>query len=275
MSNSLITTDKIEKLPVNQKYFVLLRTGNKSIKDLEPNVVKRECADIISKAFFDSGQKLGENSQESQKVLIFQTEALFSELTGVYANLTLPELKECFRRGVRNDSGQWFGLCGKTYHQFIKWFYNLPERQKSWVDFLTLIETPPEPKIDKLLFSKESCIRAFQHYKQSKRSPLAAFAYYDIINDLIGIPYKNFKTLLTDSVQRKEIHDKTLESFITQMSSVHKKEARRGNLSLAESIMLEISNEFKGNKAFENILKEQYLLAFFDKLILENKDLEL
>jgi len=264
--NQLITQEQIANLPTVQRDFVQLRVGNKAIRDLDTPVIKRACAEIISKAFFDAGQSMGQNTEEANKVLAYQTEALFSELKGVFTNLTLPELKESFRRGIRNDSGQYFGLCGKTYHQFIKWFYNLPERQKSWVDFLALTETPPEPKIDKALFSKEACKKAFDHYKQTKEMPFAAFAYYDILNELVGTDYNGVKTLVTDKEVRKEITVRLTDQHTKQMLFEKKKQEYKGNLSQAEGIMSAITADFKTGKSLENLIKAEFLKVYFDKI---------
>ena len=54
-----------------------------------------------------------------------------------------------------------------------------------------------------------------------------------------------------------------------------KKAEAQGHYSFAEAIMSTVSNDFKGDKGFENKLKEKFLTAFFDELITNNKNLEL
>jgi hypothetical protein len=275
---NLTLNNQLSQLPVVQQGFVQLRVGNQAIKDLTPNVVKRACADILSKAIFDSLQGQGKTEQESKQILAFQTEALFAELRPPFNNLTIPELQESFRRGVRGDSGQWFGMCAKTYHQFIKWFYNLPERQKSWVDYLELIEEPKVVStIDKVMFSNQSCINAYQRYKEASVMPFGAFAYYDIINDLVGTSYlgNREKTLVHDPVIRKEVVTRITAKHSAALLKEKRRQERRGNFGTAVAIMGSITAEFKDSDSLKNLIKAEFLKVYFDDLIKHNKDLVL
>lgn len=123
----------IKQLPENYQYFVLARQ-EPQMKNLRPNEVKSGIAKILSQASFDMGSPMSADKE----ILTFQTEACFKELTFKYSTLTLSELRNAFTMGIRNEFGQYFGMCPKTYHQFIKAYYELPDRFKAQEAYLKL-----------------------------------------------------------------------------------------------------------------------------------------
>lgn len=123
----------IEKLPENYKPFVIARQ-EPQMRVLTANQVKAGIAKILSQASFDMGSPMSAD----REILTFQTEACFKELSFKFSTLTLSELRNAFAMGIRNEFGQYFGMCPKTYHQFIKAYYELPGRFKAQEAYLKL-----------------------------------------------------------------------------------------------------------------------------------------
>lgn len=226
--------------------------------------------------------ELGLNIDSKDDVISFMVDTLLKDLRAPkYATISIELVKLFVKNGVRGDYGTFKNQMNIVNIQNIHYWINEGLKSETYKKAISEYneilkkETEPVPVIDKILFSKSACIKAFEHYKMFKTAPFAAFAYYDIINELIGFEYNGIKTLLTDQELRKKITMETKQSYTESMLFNKNKAEKRGNYSLAESIMHDVSNEFKGQKGFENILKEKFLCAFFDQLINQNKNLEL
>jgi hypothetical protein len=247
-------------LPPLQMEFISLRAGNKSVKDLSDSVVKRTCAEILTKASFDMGSPMANDA----KILQFQTEALFNELKGKFGALTLPEVNEAFRRGIRGESGPFFGMCPKTYHQFIKWFFDLPERGKAWIEYLNSldqIKIAEKPLYVTPEYLKKAALDAFQEYKDSGKLPFIGHAIYDTIKEIKGL-----ETLI-DKLDWEQIKIEARESYgkeMTRGTAKHKVD------KVVNSLVYEMSN-----RSFEFHVKKIGLKYYFDNLIKSGKDLEL
>jgi chromosome segregation and condensation protein ScpB len=258
----------IQQLPATLQPFVSARIGEKQIKNLTPNEVKKRCVDILTKASSDMNSPMASDA----KMLQIQTEALYSELSGKYKDLTLTELSEAFRRGIRGEFGPYFGLCAKTYHDFIKSYFNLPERQKAQLDYLNLIaghQTVEKPKALQMIFSKEAILKVFSDYKEYGRLPIGAYRYYELIKEFKGL----------NSLMTKETYAKLLKEVLadeeSKLLSQKKREEKKGNLSMAEAVMGVIAGLDGKDKSVEREIKSRGLKLYFDSLIKENKDLEL
>jgi len=125
-----------ESLPATYRGFVKLRQET-PISKLTHEELLDWCLQIITVSYAESTP----NGQTDSNILIFQAGQLKNELVGKYTQLTISELKQAFKLGIRGAAGQYFGMCARTYHQFIKWFYELPERQEGWMKYLTLLNS--------------------------------------------------------------------------------------------------------------------------------------
>ncbi len=242
--------------------YVALRVGHQPVGNgKEANIyIKRELASVLEIAYFDMGNQAKMDAQ----ILIVQTEALFKELNGKYSLLTLPEVKEAFRRGIRGESGPFFGLCPKTYHQFLKWFYELPDRNSAWQSHLTQLsqQTAQEKKI--MLSNeqlKQACLDAFSDYKSSGKMPYVPFAIYEQIKTFKGV-----QSLVTDT-RWKQVKVDALELF-----------KKRQTQSMTKKKTDQYLQAFKADLADQNLIntiKEVALRTYFGELIAAGKTLEL
>lgn len=160
----------IDNLPEHIKQFVVARNDT-PLKFLTPNQVKKGISEILCQASFDMGSPMSTDL----KILQFQTEACFNEFNFKYSSLTLPEVKNAFKMGIRGEFGQYFGLCPKTYHQFIKSYYELPERFKANNEYLKQVgaqeskevgrDQPPNPE------GIKKVIDILKPFAESKKPP--------------------------------------------------------------------------------------------------------
>jgi hypothetical protein len=245
-------------LPASQQSFVVLRVGHKAIKEMQPNSLKRALTDILTLSSFEAGSPMGDDPV----ILNAQTLALFGELKGRFLDLTLPEIQEAFNQGVRGQSGPYFGFCSKTYHQFLKWFFELPERQKSWISYLEE-QNAKLPRSEKpVWFTKDyfanAAKTAFEDFKTKGTLPMIPFAVYDAIKEVTGA-----KSLIRqeDWAEVKEEAKKAYKAQIT-----------KGRTKDLKNLVLNYSLE---NRSFEFHVKEIGLRRYFEKLISEGKELEL
>lgn len=189
-----------------------------------------------------------------------------------YPNITKAELYTAFRNGSLEMYGVWYGMCLKSVNQWIKGYIGKEARLKAikeWNAQIEKSETSDKPLIDKMIFSKDACQKAFTWYKKYKELPFGAFAYYDIINDLIGEPFKpgySNKTLIKDSDIRKKIIAGVTEKHTKNLLREKNKQERRGNLSQAEALMSVITADFKNSKSLENLIKIEFLKRYFDSI---------
>lgn len=176
-----------ERIPESLKGYALNRVGKKAIKDLTEHEVKNACNSIIAISFAEIGQ-----FKVDTPMLQFQSETLFKELRGRYKDLTLDELKEAFKMGIRNEFGQYFGLCAKTYNLFIKSYYERPERAEAMRVYLDLnrqeiVKDKPTPEQQNEILKKGIKL-AYEVYVKSGELPFYSAPYYDYLkkNNLVN-----------------------------------------------------------------------------------------
>jgi hypothetical protein len=265
-----------------QNDFVALKKGYGPVKSYSAHSLELAMKDVLTVASFEAGQNMADNPT----VLYAQTQALCSELKGRYGELTLPEVQSAFKRGIRGDFGPWFGFCSKTYHQFLKGFFDLPDRGKAWLAYLESeelkkIQSDKPVQMDERWWISE-CKRTFSEYKRLRGNERdedrvfftlgAAAAIYDKINERIGVEYEHpkhgkIKTLVPDVEIRGMI------ATVAEEIYEHEKKAlkKQGKLSSTDEIL----QYDKSGRTRGNILKKHYLIYFFDELIKNQKDLEL
>lgn len=224
----------IEKLTPSQKNFVNLRIGHKSIKELGDIQSKRKISEILTKASFDMNSPMADDA----KMLQFQTEGCYNELCGKYSSLTLPEVNEAFKMGIRGEFGAYFGMCPKTYHQFVKGFWDLKDRTESWLAYLKMVEdenTSNKP----VVFTKEYLTKvannALEDYKRDGSMPLIPHAIYDTIKEINSVE----TLILKEDWQR--IKEEAKENYLLKMNPKKKK-------GIADMLDFGITYEFEVKK---------------------------
>lgn len=255
----LIVNNQFDKLPESLRQYAINRVGKKAIKDLTPNEVKRHCNEIIAKAFADDGK-----FQVTSEMLSFQSLALFEELTGKFKDLTIDELKEAIRLGMRGETGAWFGLCAKTYHQFIKHYFERKERSEAMRVYLDQFGTGITDRKLSESEKRDEMIKgirlAYEAYCKCGELPFYPAPYYDFIrNDL--------KLTNWSKEQRDEIESEAKQEYIKRLTEDKK------NRLIDTLKYKQIIENLTTNQTYFNYLKRVALKKFFEVCKLTNYDL--
>lgn len=254
-----IEKQAFSKLPDGLKPFAEARIEPpvKSINDLK---LKNECLNIITISYSEQAQFNVESS-----ILTHQTKALYDELRShsKFRELTLTEVKNAFKVGIRGESGPFFGMCAKTYHQFLKHYYDKPERVKAMNEYLKLInvtnkeELSPEEKLKK---SKEACLWFFKEYKETKILPNGHYSLYDTL--------WSFGLLRMPPEQKKAVKTKITQEYVKAIESAKK----RGRISSVQ--LKDILGNLDSNPTLKGMLRKEAIIIYFNELITNNKSLE-
>jgi hypothetical protein len=260
-------------VPSSQAFVLALMETKVSV--MSPRESDQYVYDVLKLSEIDSGLTKVDN-----KDLIKLAEDVKELLLDRYPTITKSEFRIACKNGVLEMYGQWFGMCLKSVNQWLKGYMAGEGRIKAikeWNAQIEKSETSDVPIKAKEFFSKAACMKAFESYKKDREIAFP-FAYYDIINDLVGVPfkagYKN-KTLVADPEVRKRIIAEVTESHTNGLLKEKLKQEKRGNHVSAEALMSIITADFKNTKSLENLIKGEFLKHYFDSLITENKQLKL
>ena len=249
-------------IPESLRGYAINRIGKKTIKNSSPLEVKKACNEIIAKAFADSGQ-VGVTSQ----MLEFQSQSLLEELTGKFKDLTTDEVKEAFKNGIGGETGPYFGLCAKTYHQFIKHYFESKERAEAMRVYLSLeSKTFVKEKLtdeQKDMIMKQAALSLFNEYYETKKLDFyGSHRIYDYL-------WQDKKLIKWTESERKELR----ETAYTEYEKELKKQRDAGQI--LPSVYRQILENLDGekNRTFINKVKSIGLKRFFDKLIETNQKL--
>jgi hypothetical protein len=264
----------INTLPVTQSVFVSAKFSPaiKSLSDLD---LHNRVIDLIQTTLLKAGVK----DQQDKLVIKFISENLLHDLKQPKFNhLSFSEIEMALDLGVKFEYGQYMGVNIATIHSWIKSFLSDKNRENALKEFNKKLNEEEQRTSDKPLhlkveFSKESAIKAFIHFKNYNEMPIASFAYYDVINDLLGVDYNGVKTLVFDKDIRQKIVKECTELHEKMCLHQKNKLEKKGFINEAENLVNVIIDP-KGSKTLERLIKERFLKHFFNELINQNKKLE-
>lgn len=255
---------KIEKLELNlsnvssEEREIILATENTKIKYLNNKDFVLEMNNILLTTFFDSGQtKLNEDDQTTLLMTVSH------DLLRDYGYITLDEIKIAYRKGVRKQYGEYFGLSPVTFYNWVVKYMSESRSEAMRLKKVAmgkLIEKnsqslPPTPEEwNKIMY--KSCIELFERYKRNKLEESKEWIYdignvhFKFLND-IGLIPKWDSTVIQEKVKAKINRERLSLPILSPKQKI-------------DNFLKTISVESEEMKA---ILED-----FFDKLILENKD---
>lgn len=259
-----IDPEAFNQLPANYQYFVNLRAET-PISGLDPLTVKKFCLDLITISMVE----VSPNGQSDRLILESQTNALINELAR-FGYLTPSEVKECFRIGIRGESGPYFGMCAKTYHQFIKHWVEKKERGLAWEAYLDKLKTwrrAEKPTLGKEFFG-QACEKAYQHYLKKGELPTSPFKYYDFLKDYTGL-----ETLI-DLIDYPEILKEAELVYRDKLKQAHKilGEITKGWVKNPREFKKDGSPNENFNKVWADCIKEASVKYYFEGLKSIGKD---
>ena len=262
----------IELLPINQKPLILALIDYK-ILAIDKVSANKTMLEIQKETKIDSGSKNNQNSD-----LVALSISSYDLIADKFQNLTMSEFKAACKKGVIGDYGEWFGMCLKSINQWIKGYLNNEVRSraiKEWNAKIAKEETRETPVNEKIEISKPMILNAFNHFKLHGTMPVGAYAFYDILNELIGVDYKGIKTLVTDRETRLKLVEEVEGSYLKLTLQQIDLNTKRKNFDEVKKLQDSIDNGFKESKTLTKWKKEAFLKHYFNQLIEEGKQLEL
>lgn len=258
--NQLTTIEKnaFDKLPLNLREFTVARV-EKPIKEYTDNELKKQLYDIIAISYTEQAQFNIEPS-----MLAFQRDALFNEIKSStkFKELTLSEVKKAFTIGIRGESGPFFGMCAKTYHQFLKYYHEKPERVEGMKLYLELMNAETKTELtpsEKRAKSFDAVEYFFKEYKETGKILTGHYQIYQFLMDEGKIKWtKEEKNAISGPI--KEAYKKEIEQ------SYKRGKVRKTDYEL-------ILSSLESNPTLIGRVRKEALTRYFNKLINEGKEL--
>lgn len=264
--NQLITVNPqldpkaFESLSESLKPFAAARVGQKQIKDITDFELKSECGRIVTVAYSEMGQfGITADMIEHQKT------ALFNEIRGnkIFSGFSLQEVKNAVNLGIRGESGPFFGLCAKSFYQFLKHYSERKERTEALNKYLDEIKKPfvtEKPLTQIFKETAQSTLSVFNEYKKDGTLPIVSFPFYDFL-------WNNLKLINWSESEKVEIKKSGQELYKKELAEkVISRQIKKSDYELI------ISN--LNNATCLNRIKKVGLKRYFDKCINGGFDLE-
>jgi translation initiation factor 2B subunit (eIF-2B alpha/beta/delta family) len=123
-----------------------------------------------------------------QSVLDFQKDELYNCLIKNFSDFSIMEVHRAFEVGIYGESGPFFGLCLKTYQQFLKHYKTRPERFQALNEYLKLTETKQElTEMEKQKIIIDGMNEALEEYKKTRQHSEGHWVYYRYLKDKLGV----------------------------------------------------------------------------------------
>lgn len=258
MKLTIIENKLIQKLPVQQKQFVIAKFS-KTIRNTTDLELKERIIDIVQVTLAESGIR----DQHDELVIKFLSNTLFEDLKKPKFNhLTLEEIKLAMSMGVRLSYGQFMGINITTIHYWLKCYQVDVDRENSLNKYNRMLSEAETINIPVKLSNAElltHCLNAFEEYKKDGTMPFSPHATYEAIKELQGV-----KTLIKYSDWEK-VKKEAKQNLVALTKS---KASRKTDIpGMLKKLMYTTESQYE----FE--IKKVGLKYFFDELIKTDKPL--
>lgn len=236
----------ISTTPVVSKYLLAMEgMPCREIVSLSQSFTK-----LIFKVFAESGQPV--NMDEAETL----ANSLEKEIKQYFGGLTIAEVEHALELGIRGKYGEYYGLSIKTFHSFLKKYFESKERAEAWKQkqpqlLIDKVELTQEEKDKK---SIEGIIFEFENYSKNKNSIVVAVTY--------------------DFLERKGIlkvpKEKKKEFMIKAEANLKRNYSpENGKLDCKESLYKKYIQEIENKQGGHVINEAKRLLVceFYDELI--------
>lgn len=231
------------------------------IKNISTYDLIRHIVNVINKAHVDYGITVkGETFEEQKNHIKVMAKEVMNDLKKRYPTLTVKEFEIAVENGIRKEYGEFFGINVSTINQFIKAYKKSEEREEA-IRKLKLLRQEQEKEViptaeEIQRFMNESCLKAFQKYKENGS-----------LIDLGGAKFKHLEALgiINHSLERKkEILAHAKQKCISEARQTILNSSRESNI---RSIAFEVVKHPDNNEIVKNTAREMALKIFFDELI--------
>jgi hypothetical protein len=194
--------NQLQKSTANN--FVELRKGKK-VNQLEFPVFYESIRNLIKLVYFESG--FDKNLEKA--VLDHMTNVVTKDILRDYSNLTLEEISESFRFGVRKKFGDYFGISIVSLLDWIKGFINLPERKAELTKFNSGLAKSKEKSPEEIQAILDSIIpNMISEYKSKGVVSNFGNARYDYLVSTGNLKDDSYKEYLEESFSTSQVQIK-------------------------------------------------------------------
>lgn len=246
----------------NQKEILLAHFTEKSIRNIDSNYAGLKITQIINRTIFESGF----NSEKINipELIVLVVQDIFSD----FSHLTVSEISTAFRKGIRGDYGDFYGISVRSFYVWLKAYH---ERLQEALEALTRINKPENDIVSdekKKIYHKEwlkSHIADFERYKSGEEIDI-----YDYGHVLYNYCKKHGIGYLTEK-EKDDLFDKGKDIILKN----HSNEMAKSSVQLMEfrdvvsSIVSGEINTSVRNKIIAEA-KRLAIIKIYDKLIQEN-----
>jgi hypothetical protein len=250
----------------NQKEILLAHFTEKSIRNIDSNYAGLKITQLINRTIFESGFNAEKINIPELIVLVVQD--IFSD----FSHLTVSEISTAFRKGIRGDYGEFYGISVRSFYVWLKGYQ---ERLQEALEALTRINKPENDIVSdekKKLYHKEwlkSHIADFESYKSGEE-----IVIHDYGHVLYNYCKKHGIGYLSEQ-EKDDLFDRGKDLVLKN----HSKEMAKSSVQLMEfrdvvsAIVSGDINTTIRNKIIAEA-KRLAIMKIYDKLIQENINLK-
>lgn len=253
-STQLVNTKEYKQLS-NIEQQIALSFYDIKIKD----VVYLDLKVYLLKLIFATHLNVGYKAEE--EIINLSIDDLCNDLKSYNAGVTLKQIEIAFRLGIKNEYSEWFGLCNKTYFQWINGFV-FSERKRMALLTLKNASMQQEKEVTEAEANeiiKNGVIEQFENYK-AKGIFLGSDVSYNYL-ERQGL-------LILTAERKKEIFEQI------KLDVLNENKRNIGITDTKRVIMANIENMLANNEFLKAKAKKYALKEYFDNLIEMETDLK-
>lgn len=156
-----------------EQEFVVARSAEK-VMEMEETACHEQLLQILSLAFAELGSSpTGTHIDNKSRYLNFIARLLKNDIKGYFPQVTIREVAQAVKRGIRREYGDFFGFSVVAIHTFIEKYLASEIRAeclKKQDQYLLMKRVPEElPVMNKWEIFKFGLVTCYENYKKSKR----------------------------------------------------------------------------------------------------------
>jgi hypothetical protein len=260
-----ISDIKESSIGASNREILLARFSEKPIKDLDANISGNKLKELINLTIFESGFK----TENISELILLVIKDIFSD----FSFMTLSEVSLAFRKGIRNQLGEYMGLSVRTFYTWLK-TYNETLKQQA-IKSLQFIQKEEKKEISEDLKKEyykkwlQSHIEDFERHKNGEEITI-----YDFGNVFYEYCMKNSIGYISNS-EKEALLEKARANVIRKHSYNNAKSVFQAQEF--KNILLAIStNNITPNieDMINSEMKRLAIVKIFDKLIHQGLNLK-
>lgn len=235
-------------LSEDEKKYVLSSVGER-IKNISKKDVCTSLTDLVSKTVFEAGQTIDELK------LTGLINGLYPDLKQYFSTLTIKDVENAFRLGVREEYGIYMGINNVTIFKWLQSYVQDAKRseaKKKQRDYLESFTKKVVTDEEKKSIMYKACLDAFETVKSGKTYNDIGNSVYSYLDKLKLIPFTKERKVRYMEMAKSTCKEKLLNELKEEKSPYIKK-------SISEKIKnIEMQNTDEVIVEAKKIALEQY-----------------